>query len=90
MKNNKPAEKCQEFESYSYEDFKKYAYDEVKNYVSNLGIADFNVDLLCESFFCYLTAKFSKPFYTGLVFVGYGESEIYPALYPVDIVLGTD
>ena len=62
----------------------------MKNYVSNLGIADFNVDLLCESFFCYLTAKFSKPFYTGLVFVGYGESEIYPALYPVDIVLGMD
>lgn len=90
LKNNKPTEKCQEFESYSYEDFKKYAYDEVKNYVSNLGIADFNVDLLCESFFCYLTAKFSKPFYTGLVFVGYGESEIYPALYPVDIVLGMD
>lgn len=90
LKNNKAAEKCQEFESYSYEDFKKYAYDEVKNYVSNLGIADFNVDLLCESFFCYLTAKFSKPFYTGLVFVGYGESEIYPALYPVDIVLGMD
>ena len=90
LKNNKSAEKCQEFESYSYEDFKRYAYDEVKNYVGDSGIVDFNIELLCESFFYYLTAKFSKPFYTGLVFIGYGESEIYPALYSVDIVLGMD
>lgn len=90
LNNNKTAEKCQEFESYSYEDFKKYAYEEVKSYAGNLGVVDLNVELLNESFFYYLTAKFSKPFYTGLVFVGYGESEIYPALYSVDIVLGMD
>lgn len=90
LDKNKTTEKCQEFESYSYEDFKGYAYDELKNYVGNSSIVDLNVELLCESFFYYLTAKFSKPFYTGLVFVGYGETEIYPALYSVDIVLGMD
>ncbi len=90
LRKNKSAERCQDFESYSYDDFKGYAYDEVKNYVGNFGIVDFNVELLCESFFYYMTAKFSKPFYTGLVFVGYGEAEIYPALYSIDIVLGMD
>lgn len=28
------------------------------------------------------------PFYTGLVFVGYGESEIYPSLYPINVAFG--
>lgn len=37
-----------------------------------------------------MTAKPFLPIYTGLVFVGYGESEIYPSLYPIEISFGID
>ena len=49
-----------------------------------------NVELLCCSFFHYLTANPFLPIFTGLVFVGYGESEIYPSLYPIEISFGID
>ena len=86
--NNKTADKCVEFASYTYDDLKNYANVEIDNYAQRKGFS--NVEVLCESFFYYLIAKFSKPFYTGLVFVGYGESEIYPSLYPLNITLGID
>lgn len=80
---NKVAEKCDGFESYSYDDFKNFAYAKIGDHVNG---KDIDVDLLTESFFYYLSAKFSAPLhYTGLVFVGYGESEIYPSLYPINV-----
>ncbi len=85
---NKSAEKCEEFKDYKYSEFKNYAYVEVEAYAKSKGFAD--ADTLCESFFHYLTAKFSEANYTGLVFVGYGESEIYPALWPLNVTLGID
>jgi hypothetical protein len=88
MTINKSLEKCDEFTSYPYEKFKDYAYNDISAYATNCSFS--NVDLLCESFYYYLTAKFPKSFFTGLVFVGYGESEIYPALYPINITLGID
>lgn len=84
----KSLEKCDEFVSYPYEKFKDYAYNDILIYATNCEFS--NINLLCESFYYYLTAKFPKSFYTGLVFVGYGESEIYPALYPINITLGID
>lgn len=82
------AEKCEEFKDYEYDDFKNYAYVEVEAYAKSKGFADVNI--LCKSFFHYLTAKIYEPYYTGLVFVGYGESEIYPALLPLNVTLGID
>lgn len=80
---NKVAEKCDGFKSYSYDDFKKFAYAKIDDHVNG---KDIDADLLMESFFYYLSAKFSAPLpYTGLVFVGYGESEIYPSLYPINV-----
>lgn len=85
---NKVAEKCDGFESYSYDDFKNFAYAKIGNHVNG---KDIDVDLLTESFFYYLSAKFSAPLpYTGLVFVGYGEDEIYPSLYPINISMAID
>lgn len=86
--NNKTEDKCIEFESFSFEDFKKYAKADIKTYSKSVEWGNHN--LLMESFYYYLSAEFSKPFYTGLVFVGYGESEIYPSLYPINIVCGMD
>lgn len=88
LNKNKTADKCEELNSYTYEEFKGYAYTDISNYAISRCLI--NIDLLCESFYYYLTAKFSKSFYTGLVFVGYGESEIYPALYPINVTLGID
>lgn len=88
LATNKSAEKCEDFKDYKYEEFKKYAYADVETYAKGKGFTDANI--LCESFFHYLTAKFSEPYYTGLVFVGYGESEIYPALWPLNVTLGID
>ncbi|MCD8290589.1 MAG: hypothetical protein LUC91_03700 [Prevotella sp.] len=86
--SNKSADKCPEFTSYSYQDFNNYAKVRIENYAKNKSIK--NSNLLSESFFYFLSAKFSQPFYTGLVFVGYGESEIYPSLFPINVCLGID
>lgn len=83
--NNKNADKCPEFVSYTYDDFKQYASQYISSYAIKNMIED--VDLLSESFYYYISAKFSIPLYTGLVFVGYGEEEIYPSLFPINISL---
>ncbi len=83
-----PEGKSTEFKSYDYEDFKRYAYEDLEAYAREKNFED--VELLCYSFFHYLTAKPFLPIYTGLVFVGYGESEIYPSLYPIEISFGID
>ena len=81
-------EKCSEFEHYAYDEFKKQYYALVKEYSSQNGV---NLsDELCEAFFCYLSAKLESPMNTGLVFVGYGENEIYPSLYPLNVSLAVD
>lgn len=89
LKSNLNSDKCPEFTSYSFNDFKSYASSLIKDYANNVIDVD-NTELLMESFFYYMAAKFSQPFYTGLVFVGYGENEIYPSLYPINISLGID
>lgn len=81
-------EKCSNSEHYAYDEFKKQYYALVKEYSSQNGV---NLsDELCEAFFCYLSAKLETPMNTGLVFVGYGENEIYPSLYPLNVSLAVD
>lgn len=89
LNNNRNSDKCPEFASYSYNDFKSYASSAIKDYANSIIDID-DIELLMESFFYYMVAKFSQPFYTGLVFVGYGEKEIYPSLYPINVSLGID
>lgn len=88
LNNNKDADRCPEFKTLSLDDFKNYSNEDIISY--SKGISYKNPDLLLEAFFYYLVAQFSQPFYTGLVFVGYGEDEIYPSLYPINVVLGFD
>ncbi len=78
--------KCIEFEKYTFEEFEIYAKTDISNYVKNNNIKD--ETLLAKVTYYYLSAKYIQPFYTGLVFVGYGEEEIYPSLYPIKISLG--
>ena len=86
--SNRSAKLCIEFKSYTYKKFKKYAYNDIEKYARDHKIS--NVELLCESFYYYIAAEFPKAIYTGLVFVGYGESEIYPSVIPIIITMGID
>lgn len=81
-------EKCTEFKNYTFADFKKYAYATIVEYSKKekLNLSDD----LCEAFFYYLSANVETSISTGLVFVGYGEKEIYPSLYPLNISLAVD
>ncbi len=84
----KNVDKCPEFENYTYDDFRKQFYTLVDEYSSQDKV---NIsDELCEAFFYYLSAKLELPMNTGLVFVGYGENEIYPSLYPLNVSLAVD
>ena len=86
--SNRSAKLCIEFTSSTYKKFKKYAYNDIEKYARDHKIS--NVELLCESFYYYIAAEFPKAIYTGLVFVGYGESEIYPSVIPIIITMGID
>lgn len=88
MASNKKNLKCPEFYGYEYDAFKKIAFAEVEDYakLKELEIQE----ILCESFFYYLSARLNTSLDTGLVFVGYGESEIYPSLFPINVLLGID
>lgn len=88
MASNKGADKCIELSSLSLDCFRKYIETDAHSYAKNVNIS--NIDLLVEAFYFYIIAQFSQPFYTGLVFVGYGENEIYPSIYPINIVIGFD
>ena len=88
MESNKQALKCPEFDGYEYDAFKNIAFAEVEDY-AKLKELDIQ-EVLCESFFYYLSARLNNSLGTGLVFVGYGESEIYPSLFPINVSLGID
>ena len=88
LENNKDVEKCPDFISYKLQGFKKYIGDIIRNYAELKHFK--NNELLMEAYFLYLSSNFSTQMSTGLVFVGYGENEIYPSLLPIDISLGFD
>lgn len=81
-------EKSPEFLSYSFDEFKEKAGEDILNYLN--GERWNNVNLWIEAFFYFFTSAFLPPFYTGLVFVGYGTETIYPALFPINVVMGFD
>lgn len=79
----KSAEKCPDFVVYTLEDFRNYTDIIIQDFAKKNGFA--NVDVLSESFFYYLSVKIRTYSYTGLVFTGYGEEEIYPSLIPLNV-----
>lgn len=83
LEKNKNSEKCPEFIDYNYNDFKDKASSVISNFAKKVHLVD--TDLLSESFFYYLSVRLETKVFTGLVFVGYGEGEIYPSLYPIII-----
>ncbi|MEN0050708.1 MAG: hypothetical protein AAF806_26820 [Bacteroidota bacterium] len=82
---------CDEFENYDFEDFKEYsgqvfseAYE--KMYLQYEVILDDDyVGKLLKFCYEYCRLQNFSIAYTGLVFTGFGEKEIYPSLIPIQI-----
>ena len=88
LDSNKAGRQCPEFEGYAYTDFTLYAKADIDGYAEKVGFND--SELLCKSFYQYLSASLDISLNTGLVFVGYGEDEIYPSLFPINVSFGMD
>ena len=88
LAKNRFEDKCPDLSTYTLDDFRKIFITEMTEFARDMGLTD--VDLLTESYYHYYTSTFSQSIYTGLVFVGYGESEIYPSIYPVNVCSGFD
>lgn len=88
METNMKGTKCPEFETWTFEDFSKYADPIISAFSKEKGFH--NDSLLSESFFYYLSAAIPTAINTGLVFVGYGESAIFPSLLAMNVSIGID
>lgn len=80
-----------DFQGYSYSDFLKYASAEIRLVVNQSTILDVakHFDAFAESYYHYMRiANIKRGNDTGLVFVGYGEEEIYPCLYNIVTTIG--
>lgn len=87
---------CPEFEKYTYKDFKKFSdvvFEQIiKNRFTDNGVilAINLIELIKETIFSILLTKESRTNYTGLVFAGFGEEEIYPHLIPINVSMVFD
>lgn len=83
IERNKSAERCPDFKGYALKDFKRDTKKAIQKFAEETGLK--NVNLLTEAYFYYIAVMTLTYSYTGLVFVGYGEDEIYPSLIPTNI-----
>lgn len=86
------SDKCEEFQDYEKTDFDKYSTDLINESVKlifddklNLKLSANNRLLISEFLFEHFTRSYYYFGFSGLVFVGFGENEIYPHLIPVHI-----
>lgn len=86
--------KSPDFKDYTLESFRllaEYATKEIESkYAAHVrNIEEFR-DAFLESFFTYLCSNHIVFDHTGLVFVGYGNDEIYPSLIPLNVAFAID
>lgn len=82
-----------EFQGYSYSDFLFFARTVIQNVLCQSKVPNLpqHFDVLAESYYYYMRiSKLQRSIDSGLVFVGYGEEEIYPCLYSKTITLYFD
>lgn len=80
-----------DFAHYSYSDFKEYAKNEIEEVLNNTKELDaaLHYDIFAESYYHYMIVPgIDRNGQSGLVFIGYGEEEIYPCLYNVMTAIG--
>lgn len=90
-------EKCEDFQDYELESFKAYSNVLINEILKDIfdeklkfSLSAQNRDLLKEYLYEYSIRTFYYFGFSGLVFVGFGEAEIYPHLIPVHISFAYD
>lgn len=91
----KKLKQTEEFDNYSIEEFKKYASNEIgefRNYINGKVKDPQNFEgVFIKSYYAYLVSnEVNINNGTGLVFVGYGENEIFPSLVSIIVESGFD
>ncbi|WP_405309199.1 hypothetical protein [Methanobrevibacter sp.] len=86
----KSLDKCLDFNDYSLKAFQTDAQEELKELAKCYNLQGEDLEIYEESFFTYLCSVHIAFDMTGLVFVGYGKSEIYPSLIPFNISFTID
>ncbi|MEC5165636.1 hypothetical protein RCH18_001367 [Flavobacterium sp. PL11] len=87
---------CPEFEDYTFENFEAYSNDifneiNENRFIQNEIIVSDELFLkIKKTVFYLLRAKENFNSFTGLIFTGFGEDEIYPSLIPVFISMVID
>jgi hypothetical protein len=87
---------CPEFVNYSYESFAEYSREMINGiirdkFISNGFILPAMLDeKIRRLILLVLKAKESLTNFTGLIFTGFGELEIYPKLIPINISMVVD
>lgn len=87
---------CDEYDGYTFEEFERYSAGLFTKLI-NEGFINFGITLtsdiiekLKKCAFAVLIVKETYTNYTGLIFTGFGEDEIYPSLIPVNISMVVD
>lgn len=84
----KARKKCTDFNIYEENKFLNFFESTIAKHTKNKGLQRY--DALAEVFFYYVGLAMRTANYSGLVFVGYGEDEIYPSLKQLNISFGFD
>lgn len=88
---NSGTDYCEDFKSYTFEMFQKYStaiFEQINEHFftkNDLTVSKHVLEKIKNLSFSILRSKESKTDYTGLIFVGYGNDEIYPQLIPINI-----
>lgn len=85
----KQSNTCNEgFQDYSFNDFIKFSSEIIETASKNVFGEFYTKDLLnvfLETFFYYIRSTDFMGIYSGLVFAGFGEDEIYPSCVPIRV-----
>ncbi|WP_316810447.1 hypothetical protein [Pedobacter heparinus] len=87
---------CPEFIDYAFEAFKIYSKDIINELVDStltqngFAITDNIIKSISRAIYTILKAQERTTNYTGLIFSGFGEDEIYPQLIPINICFVVD
>ena len=80
---------CNDFNDYTFEHFKAYAIKDFERFYSEcrnqVKLPESERSFFEMAFYNYIISQTAITAYTGLVFTGYGENDIYPVLIPIKI-----
>lgn len=88
--------KAEDYENYKQKDFEKYTKGIVDSVLSSISSTQYSVDFrkkFCDSLYaliCHNSHFYLESLFTGLVFFGYGDKDLFPSLleYKVTYALG--